>query len=621
MRYFRYIAALICSFSLLVANPVSALTAVPPSPLLPQSPLLVTAYSVTPQGAPLYLELYNDGDTPLRASDWSLVFEWSAKTTTALASPRQTATLSGDTSQYIAPGGYVLVGFGTAVAGALAQHPQLAVNPDNYLNKFRLEHPQYRAYERTFAATTVQTPMRLNQGTSGYTTTYAAEARTELWQTPWYVPQTATPVRVVELLPNSLGCQPFDTALTCSDYVKVHNTSTGTLDLAGLRLRTGTIGQNATSSNTMLLGGTLAPGGYGVFPMSLTNSGGWVWLEDSYGVMQYQDTTVGYGDASSKKGQAWAQDAATGQWRWTRYPTPYDTPNRFTDGQPINSCSALRLSEIGANVSRQFIELYNIAAEPVSLKGCQLQTNRSTETSYVFGEQMLAPGEFATIYIPDTPLSLTKTTTGTVYLLSSDSQTEVDARSYENLSENTSYALVDGVWQQTFVMTPGAANVYEPYVPCQAGYERNVETGRCNKIAVASTPTPCDIDEYRSPETGRCRKLTSSATTSLAPCKEGQYRSPETNRCRSATTASSELKPCAVGQERNPDTNRCRKATQGDGGAGFSVVETPESSDQMLSWLAIAGVGAASLGYAGWEWRREMWGGVGKLFALLPWVK
>lgn len=620
MRIFRYIATLIVIFSLLAPSSTSAIQAVPPSSLLPQSPLLVTAYSITQTGVPQYFELYNDGDTPLRASEWSLGFEWTAKTTTALVTPHQAVSLSTDASQYIAPGGYLLVGFGANVPNALVQSPSLVVNTDNYLSKFHLDHAQYRSYERTFAASATQNPMRLNQGVSGYTTTYAADTRTELWQSSFYVPRTSTVLRVVEVLPNPVTCQPFDVALTCSDYVKVYNASGGTLDLAGLRLRTGSVGQSATSSNTVMLGGTLAAGSYGVFPLSLTNSGGWVWLEDAYGVMQYQDSIVAYGDASTKKGQAWAWEPG-GQWRWTQYPTPYNTANQFTDGQPVNSCSGLRLSEIGANLSAQFVELYNASAASMNLRGCQLQTNRSSEVSHVFGDQTLASGEFVTVNIADTKLSLTKTTTGTVYVLSSDGQTEVDARSYENLSENTSYALVDGVWEQTFVTTPGAVNVHEPYVPCQTGYERNLDTGRCNKITAASVPVPCDIDEYRNPDTGRCRKLTSAATSSLAACKEGQYRSPETNRCRSLATASTDLKPCTVGQERNPDTNRCRKVTQGDGGAGFSVVETPATSDQMLSWLAVAGVGAASLGYAGWEWRREVWSGVGKLLALLPWIK
>lgn len=620
MRVFQYVVTPIVAFCLLFASPASAVSVVPPSPLLPQSPLIVTAYSVAQSGAPQYFELYNDGDTPLRASEWSLALEWTPKTTTALMTPRYAVHISTDTSQYIAPGGYLLVGFGPAVPGALVQLPSPGVNPDNYLSKFHLDHAQYRSYERAFTASTIQSPMRLNQGASGYTTTYAAEARTELWQSPLYTPASATSLRIVEVLSSPLACQPFDTALTCSDYVKVHNTSTGTLDLAGLRLRTGTLGQNATSSNTVVLGGVLAPGAYGIFPLPLANSGSWVWLEDTYGVVQYQDSRVMYGDASSKKGQAWSLDVS-GAWRWTQYPTPYDTPNQFTDGQPVNECSGLRLSEIGANLSAQFIELYNVSDQAMNLRGCQLQTNRSAEVSYIFGEQQLAPGEFVAVNIADTKLNLTKTTTGTVYVLSSDGQTEVDARSYENLSENTSYALVGGVWRQTFVTTPGTANIYEPYVPCQAGYERNLDTGRCNKIPVPNTPAPCDIDEYRSPDTGRCRKLTSAASSSLTPCKEGQYRSPETNRCRSLATASAELKPCAAGQERNLETNRCRKVAQGDGNAEFSIVETPNSSDQILSWLAIAGVGAASLGYAGWEWRREVWGGVGKLLALLPWVK
>ena len=252
--------------------------------------------------------------------------------------------------------------------------------------------------------------------------------------------------------------------------------------------------------------------------------------------------------------------------------------------------------------------------------GCQLQTNRSQDISYVFGDQVLAGGEFTIVRIAQTKLSLTKTTSGTVYLLSSDGLTEVDARSYENMSEKSSFALVDGIWRQTFAVTPGGVNIHEQYLPCEMGYERNVDTGRCNKIAVATTAAVCDIDEYRNPETNRCRKL-ASGTSTLVSCKEGQYRSPETNRCRSLDAASTELKPCVTGQERNPDTNRCRKSIEGDGTAGFEVVDTPNTSDQMLSWFALGGVGFAALGYAGWEWRREVWDVIRRIAGLLPFVK
>lgn len=334
-----------------------------------------------------------------------------------------------------------------------------------------------------------------------------------------------------------------------------------------------------------------------------------------------------------------------------RYTSDLLTPGQAVlcppvDPEPsVNSCEGLKLSEISANVDKQYVEIYNDSDSTLDIMGCRLQTNRS-QNFYSFTSRQLQSGEYAVVYIADTDLILTKTTTGTVYLLSSDGKIEQDSQSYVNLAKDTSWALFGDTWKQTYATTAGMVNRYQQYLPCEVGYERNEETGRCRKVeivavatdcgeskyrseetgrcrnfAVESALSSCSDNQYRNPETNRCRNLT-AAVSALTPCKEGQYRSPETNRCRSlVVTATSEQKPCAAGQERNPETNRCRKIVSGDGKAGFKVVDTPETADRMVSWLALGGVGAMSLGYAVWEWRRELIDGISKLVGLLPFVK
>lgn len=624
MRFLRYVATVLVASTVLYST-ATAMEVSPPIPLQPQSPLTISSYSIGQEGVPKYFEIFNSSSVPQKISDWQFAMQWSAKVATVgVPTSSINVTLSNRDDLYIPPEGYVVLSFNSAVSGANLEVGSLVVNPDNYASKVSLVHSraEYRPFERVFAQNVTQLPMRLTQGANGYNTTYAAENRTDKfpWQTPLHVVSSYTNLQIVEIYPNPAACHPFDTTTVCNDYVKIFNPGQEMTDLAQLRFRSGLPTQNASSSNSTIVSGGLPPGAYAIVPLNLTNSGGAVWIEDKYGLVQHQSTTVVYPDSSGQKGKSWAYDSSTHQWRWSSYPTPYNEPNRFTDGAPVNSCSALRLSEIGANLSDQFVEIYNASNEPVNIQGCQLQTNRSSEINYVFGDQMLGSGDFATVRIADTKLSLTKTTTGTVYLLSSDGLTEVDARSYENMSEKSSYALVDGVWRQTFAVTPGSLNSHEQYLPCEAGYERNVDTGRCNKVVVAAIAVACDVDEYRNPETNRCRKLTTTSSA-LTPCKEGQYRSPETNRCRSLDTASAELKPCAIGQERNPETNRCRKSAEGDSAAGFKVVDTPVGSDQLLSWLALGGVGVTALGYAGWEWRREVSSAVLRMFSLLPFVK
>ena len=296
-------------------------------------------------------------------------------------------------------------------------------------------------------------------------------------------------------------------------------------------------------------------------------------------------------------------------------------------------CDGVSISEIGANLDEQFVEVRNHGATSAALGGCQLQTNRNKNV-WVFEEgATLEVGEHRVVLVADTDLTLTKTTTGTVYLLSSDGNTEVDSVEYRNLAKESSWALVDGEWQQTYRVTPGASNVYQQYLDCDEGYLRNEATGRCNKIPEPTTLSDCGEGRERNPLSGRCRNI--PTPTQLTPCREGQYRSEETNRCRSiATAAASVLKPCADDQFRNPATNRCKKIASSDDvaladcgegrernpttnrcrnvlasvppAASFAVEPVAEAASVFAGWWVAGGVALAAVGYAGWEWREEI---------------
>ena len=257
--------------------------------------------------------------------------------------------------------------------------------------------------------------------------------------------------------------------------------------------------------------------------------------------------------------------------------------------RPVNLCTGLILSEIAANVDEQFIEIANPTTGEINLTDCQLTTNRN-QNKYVFDEGTLQSGGYLTVYIKDTTLTLTKTTTGTVYLLSSEG-VAVDSVTYSNLSQATSWALVDGVWRQTYALTPDEANIWEAYAACPAGQYRNLDTGRCRNLAT---------------------------TSELAPCKEGYERNPLTNRCRKIVVEEDQLKPCAEGWERNPDTNRCRKKVS-TGAAAFAVQSSGPTGTGTAYVLASAGVIAATAGITLFQFRMEIAGLARRLLPkLLP---
>ncbi len=275
------------------------------------------------------------------------------------------------------------------------------------------------------------------------------------------------------------------------------------------------------------------------------------------------------------------------------------------DRASINFCDGVRVNEIGANTTRQYIELHNTTKYKRDLTGCALQTNRSTSVFYIFENGTLDANEFTVVYIDQTKLRLTKTTTGTVYLVASDLETEVDSQFYEDLSSETSWSYFNDGWKQTYILTPGSENTYAKYPPCGAGQERNMATGRCRNSASTVGLKPCREGQYRSEETNRCRSI-ALAVSARKPCADDQFRNPLTNRCKKIASTD-EVKDCGEGRERNPQTNRCRNIIRSDvPEAAFAVEPIKQTGMAFAGWWALGGVLILAFGYAGWEWRYEI---------------
>lgn len=143
-------------------------------------------------------------------------------------------------------------------------------------------------------------------------------------------PATAAGLAIIEIYPYSSSRSPFDSSILCGDYIKIVNTSDHTIDLDEYVLRTDSSSASRTTANTFSLAGTLQPGDTHVVyrtdtgaAISLTNSGGYIWLEDKWGIEQYTDTVAHYESAgSSRQGYSYAL-AEDGTWQWTSTPQPY----------------------------------------------------------------------------------------------------------------------------------------------------------------------------------------------------------------------------------------------------------------------------------------------------------
>lgn len=282
--------------------------------------------------------------------------------------------------------------------------------------------------------------------------------------------------------------------------------------------------------------------------------------------------------------------------------------------------SQLVISEIlpnasGSDTGGEFIEIYNPNNVEINLIDYVLSIGPNYSSSYQFPvNATIGPGQYAVFYNNDVNFTLLNTT-GSVRLQTTANLVIFETPVYDSPSEGFSWALIDGTWQYTNLLTPGAINLRGDdltemsatgvLAPCDISQERNPATGRCRKIvSPTSVLAPCKDGQYRSEETNRCRNILADVS-SLAVCAEGQERNPKTNRCRSvATNADTTLEPCKDGQERNPETNRCRNISKMV--AASYAPEKTEPISNYFGWWVLGGVGFVAIVYGLWEWRYEV---------------
>lgn len=253
-------------------------------------------------------------------------------------------------------------------------------------------------------------------------------------------------LKIVEILPNANSCAPNDGAVTCGDYIKLHNSSNDTIDLSRYRLRTDSGGVKSSASNTFILNGNMAAGELRLVhirdngdAISITNTGGYVWLEDVQGVVKYGESIVLYPDATAAagKGMSWAVDVESGLWQWMM-PRPYDMNFRSMP-------EAGSMSKVG-----QLVE-------------CPAGKERNPETNRC-----------------------------------------------RNIASSTTAQAPCKPTQERNLLTGRCRNITTAIAtqkPCTAGQYRSSETGRCRKVQAAATPAPCKASQERNPLTGRCKKI------------------------------------------------------------------------------------------------------------------
>lgn len=440
----------------LVAMPfmARAATIVPTPPVPKDQPLLVTAFkrSVTSNSGS-YVQLYNSGSDLVNLKGWLL------KTNVA-----EYALWPQDS--YILPKSHVVISSGVSVGSASYQIGQpIAVG----VNVVTIEPSALSGYRATSTALPVFSVAdneydvwQRRTTTTGYSTaaspfdktgikTPAQYEQLSVYDDGFYVVPEAPRVHIVELYTYASDCSPHDSSVLCGDYIKLYNPTAASIDLSDYSLRSDSSSTSRTTSNTFSLEGVIIQPGayYSVWltdsdgRISLTNSGGYVWLEDAQGLTVYDETTTSYPSASaSQQGYAWAQQAG-GEWAWTSAPSPVSA-NVFpvvasVQVDVLAECPVGKYRNPETNRCRTIEEAVNALATCPEGQYRNVETNRC-RSSVVAASASLTPCK-------------------------------------EGQERNPATNRCRSI-----------ASAFAELIPCDEGYERNPATNRCRKVLAGGNP-------------------------------------------------------------------------------------------------------------------------------------
>lgn len=417
-------------------------TATPATEFATSSPLMITAYQTAGSATSLLtVEVYNDSDTPVDLSNWKLMV------TTKDASVHDIITTASHTG-FVLPGEHVVYAptgsttYGLTVAKQTTQIVSIDfhyIGTDTiYKNasaliKDTLDLPLFRTYTSTGYSTATQ-PFASSPARNFYDD--------GLYQTP------ATPagIQIIEIYPYASDCTPFDTSVLCGDYVKLYNSSDQDMALDDYVLRTDSSSSSRTSSNTIALSGllkshdivtisTLDNGAH----LSLTNSGGYVWLEDAWGFARYDATMTHYASAgTNEQGYAYALSFDS-SWQWTTTPQPTGLNIVTAPVVEVAECPLGKYRNPDTGRCRTLEETVN------ALATCDEGYERNAETNRC--------------------RKLVVATTASV--------TPCLEGQERNPATNRCRSIASAVAE---------------LMPCDEGYERNPDTNRCRKIQTAAMP-------------------------------------------------------------------------------------------------------------------------------------
>ena len=378
----------------------------------------------------------------------------------------------------------------------------------------------------------------------------------DLYSDGVYQPKFLETSLINEILSNPNTCPPNKIQNRCADYIKLYNNQTYAIDLSGFRLRYGDPLSKSSASNTVSLDGLeIEPNEFININKSdvdsyinISSVGGYIWIEDKYGLVNYSNNIIDFPSSTSKPGLSWGK--FDDGWGWSE-PSPLADNIRHIE--KIKSSAPVEVIP-KVCLSNQFLNP---------------QTNRCKKVETLLQSKRCLENQFLNAI------------TNRCNKIKVQIQSKKCLVGYF-LNPNTNRC-------KKLAIEKTAKN-------CQNGQFLNPETNRCKKIQTKLATKTCLANQFLNSETGRCKKIATLKTAKVTtPCKDGQYRSLETNRCRKIQKPK-ETKVCKENWELNPETNRCRKIRQSAGDMGeYKPSMKSEKEDNSMAILVFSGVGVVAV--------------------------
>lgn len=453
--------------SIFSCTPVSAteltVTETPGEYWLKSSPLQISAYQFSEDGSLVLLEVYNDDGSLLDLTTWNISADFTitskyADKTTATYTRTSLLKAKGVREGKLLPGGHAVIDAigDIGKASYKAAGWETPVVPTSVVPlsttvdvTLTVKNDGYKTDTYSFKTVNNGQLFRRNRTTTGYasisSTAFVAAPDGPLYDDGVYaVPLEGPPLQLVEVYAYGEECAPENVSYACGDYLKFKIKGAFS-NIEDYVVRTDNGSSNRTSANTFSLENGEEYGDFILIRltdtgslMNLTNSGGFVWIEDRYQGERYGDS-VQYPSFTSSH-RTWSyifdDDGKNGQWT--------SQANRFGENTLILPVEEVTTCPVGKYLNPDTGRCRTLEEAVNALAACAEGQERNPATNRCRAKVTAA----------------------------SASLTPCGEGQERNPATNRCRSIASAVAE---------------LIPCNEGYERNPATNRCRKVAGAST--------------------------------------------------------------------------------------------------------------------------------------